>query len=121
MVGETLLRGIASDRCRHARSLHVALGEDAAADMVNRMQGVEASRSELRELNDLSAARLEARIDSRVESLGSDLRAEIAELRTEMRVGFAGVEGKIDRRFADLMKWSFLFWCGAVAVSLLGR
>jgi hypothetical protein len=85
--------------------------------MVNWMHGVEANRSELRELNDLSSSRLEARI----EGVRSDLRAEIAMVREEMRVGFAGVEGKIDRRFADLMKWSFLFWCGAVAVGLLGR
>ena len=95
---------------RLARSLSVALGEDAAADMMNWMQDVESNRSELRALNDLNAARIDARIDS--------VRAE---LREEMRVGFAAVEGKIDRRFADLMKWSFLFWCGAVAVGLLGR
>ena len=66
-------------------------------------------------------------------------RADIAELRGEMQVGFARVDAKmsameanferrfgalegrfgaleatIERRTADLMKWSFAFWIGAV-------
>ena len=55
-----------------------------------------------------------------------ELKAEIAELRHEMHVGFAkiderfiGLEAKleaiIERRFATLLQWSFVFWCGAVA------
>jgi hypothetical protein len=51
-------------------------------------------------------------------------RAEISGLRMEMhdglaevKVALAGVESKIDRRFADLVKWSFLFWCGAAAAT----
>jgi hypothetical protein len=53
-------------------------------------------------------------------------KGDVAELRHEMQIGFARLEAKIDqqratletlieRRFADLMKWSFVFWVGAVA------
>ena len=70
-------------------------------------------------------------------------RADIAELRHEMEVGFAKVDAKfagidtkfaaldgrfsaletlIERRTADLMKWSFGFWIGAVvAIAVLAR
>lgn len=60
-------------------------------------------------------------------------RADIAELRHEMQIGFSRLEGKIEhglarmeatieRRNADLMKWSFAFWCGAVlAIAALAR
>lgn len=53
-------------------------------------------------------------------------RADIAELRHEMQVGFARLEAKIEttmeRRTAELMKWSFVFWVGAViSIALLAR
>jgi hypothetical protein len=47
-------------------------------------------------------------------------RADLAELRQEMRVGFAEARQEIERRFGDLIKWSFVFWVGAVgAIALL--
>jgi hypothetical protein len=42
-------------------------------------------------------------------------RGDIAELRQEMQLGFAKLEGLVERTKADLMKWSFVFWVGAVA------
>jgi len=50
------------------------------------------------------------------------LRADIAELRHEMQVGFARLETRFERRFGDLIKWSFVFWVGAVAaIAMLAR
>ena len=54
-----------------------------------------------------------------------DLRADVAELRHAMDVRFSGLESRMDRlegriealierRTADLLKWSFVFWVGAV-------
>ena len=128
------------------------------------MQSVDASRTELRELNELTVGRLESRmgevrhelrgdiaaldgrvnefrhelktdiaaLDGRVSEFRHELKTDIAALRLEtrtdtgalreeMRVGFAGLEARIDRRFGDLIKWSFLFWCGAVAAAALAR
>ena len=42
-------------------------------------------------------------------------RGDVAELRHEVQVGFARMEALIERRVSDLMKWSFVFWCGALA------
>ena len=58
--------------------------------------------------------------------LRAELRADIAELRQEMQVGFAALETRFERRFGDLIKWSFVFWVGAVAAvamlaGVLGR
>ena len=76
-----------------------------------------------------------ARIDSRMNAMESrlgefrhEMRAEFSEHRREaqtslgeVKIALAGVDSKIDRRFADLVKWSFLFWCGAVAAAALAR
>ena len=91
-----------SARLSHA--LHQTLGDEAGGDLVNLMQNMDASRAELRELNDLNFARIEskfeimsARIDSKFETMS------------------AGLETKMEHRFADLLKWSFVFWVGAGA------
>jgi hypothetical protein len=88
------------------RRLQHSLGTEAAEDLVSWMEGVD------------------------------NARADIAELRHEMEVGFARVDSKfaaldgrfsaletlIERRTADLMKWSFGFWIGAVvAIAVLAR
>ena len=39
-----------------------------------------------------------------------------------MRVGFSHLETRFERRFGDLIKWSFVFWCGAIgAVAMLAK
>jgi hypothetical protein len=47
------------------------------------------------------------------------LRAELAEFRQQMATQMAAMEMRLGAQIADvksdLMKWSFLFWCGAVA------
>lgn len=46
------------------------------------------------------------------------LRGDIAELRHEMQIGFEKLRSemvdRIERRFSDQLKWSFVFWVGAV-------
>jgi hypothetical protein len=110
-----------------SRTLYDTLGDEAAEAMVDWMQRVDTQRSELRELNDLSFARIDARFgEARAESelRFAELRAEIdirfaridtrfAELRDEMHTGFATLEAKLDQRFAELIKWSFVFWVGS--------
>ena len=50
------------------------------------------------------------------------MRADVAEMRTEMQVGFARLGALIERRTADLMKWSFVFWVSAVfAIAMLAK
>ena len=78
------------------------------------------------------------RFERRLVETSSALRLEIAGLRQEMRDGFAALRQEMDgrvgavekemhggfavlrheiaMRHADLLKWSFLFWIGQVAV-----
>jgi hypothetical protein len=112
---------------RLSHKLHQTLGDEAAEDLVNWMQHVDAQRVELRELNELNFSRVDARLGEARHAAQADL----AELRQEMLAGFAalrqtlqaglgGVETKLEQRTADLMKWSFVFWVGAVgAVAML--
>jgi hypothetical protein len=130
-----------------SRTLYDTLGDEAAEAMVDWMQRVDTQRSELRELNDLSFARIDARFGearaemdlrfTQVDTRFAELRAEIdtrftridtrfAELRDEMHTGFATLEAKLDRRFAELIKWSFVSWVGStvtlvVALAALAR
>ncbi len=66
-------------------------------------------------------------MDARVSDVAThgdldQLRAGIAELRQEMQVGFARLETRFERRVGDLIKWSFVFWVGAVgAIAMLAR
>lgn len=89
---------------RLSQKLHEALGEEAA-EFVNWMYNVDARFGDVATRGDLA-----------------ELRADLAELRQEMRVGFAELrqemarlEARFERRFGDLIKWSFVFWVGAVA------
>ncbi len=48
--------------------------------------------------------------------------AKLAAFHEEMQVGFARLEARFERRFGDLLKWSFVFWVGAVAaVAMLAK
>ena len=82
---------------RLSRKLYETFGDEAAGDMVDWMHQVDAQRAELRELNELNFARFEARL--------AQCEATIV----------GRLEAKIEQRAADLMKWSFVFWIGAVA------
>jgi hypothetical protein len=105
-----------------SRTLYDKFGSEGAEAMVDWMQRVETQRSELRELSDLGFARIDARFgEARAQS---DLR--FAEIREEMHTGFATLEKKIEQRFSDLIKWSFVFWVGStvtlvVALAALAR
>lgn len=107
---------------RLSRRLQEALGDDAGNDMVDWMQRTEDHRTELRELNELTASRVEAQLGEMEARFGRRLAetdGRVEELRHDMQLGFARLETMIERRFADIMKWSFVFWAGSV-VTLVG-
>ena len=117
---------------RLSRTLHLKLGEEGAEDMTDWMNTVDEHRAELRELNELSVARvearidgLEARIDGRIGEVEARLDGRIGQLeaRLEGRISetSARLETRIDQKFAELIKWSFLFWCATVALAMLTR
>jgi hypothetical protein len=116
-----------------SRKLHETLGDEAAEALVNWMDSVEQNRAELREVNDLAFARIDARfgeaearreafrhgIQGDLAAFRGEIQGDLAALRDEMHAGFARLEvaiervnGRIDARYADLLKWSLTFWVG---------
>jgi len=72
-----------------SRKLRETLGEDAGGDLVTWLEEERAERLQL--------------------------RAELAEFRQQMAAMEMRLSGQIADVKSDLMKWSFVFWCGAVA------
>ena len=88
-----------------ARKLKEILGSETAEDFVSWIGENESVRGDIADLR-------------------NEMRADIAELRHEMQVSLAKMEAnlgaEIERSKADLMKWSFVFWVGAVtAIAVL--
>ena len=79
------------------------------------MQNLDASRAELRELNDLNFARIESKFESMSARIDSKFETMSARFDGKLEAMSAGLETKMEHRFADLLKWSFVFWVGAVA------
>jgi len=84
------------------RKLQETLGAEAAEALVSWMEDTDAHRGDVAEVRhemQISFAKLEQRLDQRFSAI--DQR-------------FAHMETLIEKRFAELMKWSFVFWVGAV-------
>jgi hypothetical protein len=95
---------------RLPKNLRDALGPDGAEDLVTILEHMREQHAELRR----------------------EIRSDFAEFRREMRADLDGLEARLNVRFeknddrfavlerkianvkSDLMKWSFVFWCGAV-------
>ena len=89
---------------------------------------MEASRTELGQLMEVHGARMDARFAEAGRAMDArfaesrrltDERFAAVDVRFEsqhgsMLAGFAQLEARMERRFADLLKWSFVFWVGAV-------
>ena len=85
------------------------MGQEASAEFMNWMHQVDARVADVATRADLAEVR-------------ESMRADMAELRQEMQVGFATLETRLERRVGDLIKWSFVFWVGAVgAIAMLAR
>lgn len=100
-----------------SRRLRDKLGTDAGEDLVNWLDEMRAARGEL-EKQTAQTFETCRRLETRMEELTNELRS--VEVRLTQRIH--GVEVKLGDVKADLMKWSFVFWCGAVAaIAALAR
>jgi len=99
---------------RLSHKLRQTLGDEAAEDLVNWMQQMDAQRAEAATRADLAELRLATQAD--FAEVRQEMKAGFAELRQEM----AHLETRLERRIGDLIKWSFVFWVGAVgAIAML--
>lgn len=82
-----------------SRKLQESLGRDTGEELVTWMEQTDA---------------LPEKMD-RMQLAIHELQLGHARLEGKMDAGFARLETLIERTRGDLMKWSFVFWCGAVA------
>jgi hypothetical protein len=114
---------------RLATKLNEVFGPPAAEDLVSWMDDTRADHAELRadiaELRQEMRAtemRIIARMDKQFADNTAAITAQIASLATDLRKEIHVVDNKIERRFSDLLLWSFVFWVGAVAaIAMLAR
>ena len=122
---------------RLSRHFYKALGDDIANELVDWFNAVDLTyRTELRELNDLHWARMEARfeafaaelraMETRFDAkLAAELRAMEARFDAKLRLEVGALDAKLDRlqslfwrqlaeTRADLVKWMFVFWAGTM-------
>ena len=86
------------------------------------MHDMDAHRGEMREMFRADLAEVRQEMHAGFANTRAEVRQEVRALREEVRAGFATLEIRFERRFGDLIKWSFVFWCGAVgAVALLAK
>ena len=115
---------------RLAAKLNQAIGTSAAEDLVSWMDNTRAEHAELR--GDIAEVRQELRADiaevrQEVRALEARMEARFTALQTELVATLGGqiatlatrqelhvVDNKIEKRFSDLLLWSFVFWVGAV-------
>ena len=90
-----------------SKKLRQTLGADAGSDLVTWLDEMRAEHGQLLERIDASEARLADRI--------TGLQGQIRDVDRNLDTGLGRLEVKIAETKADLMKWSFVFWVGAVA------
>jgi hypothetical protein len=105
-----------------ARVLHQALGDEAADEMIHRFNEIEAGRTDHREMIQLLFTRHDERVARQLAEFRGDMQKSIADFKTEVRADIARLDNKIENRFAELMRWSLVYWLGAVgAIAALAR
>ncbi|MBI4420482.1 MAG: hypothetical protein HY560_06620 [Gemmatimonadetes bacterium] len=95
---------------RLSRKLKQVLGEEAE-DLVTWMDRVDSGSAEWREAMRADFAEQRHHTEAAIAGLRQEMLVGFATLRQEM----AQMEARLERRFSDLIKWSFVFWVGAVA------
>ncbi|HKV70674.1 MAG TPA: hypothetical protein VJN62_05465 [Gemmatimonadales bacterium] len=114
-----------------SQAFYDRLGNDVANELVEWFNSVDATyRTDLRELNEHSFERFDAKLGQRIAASEAKLEQRIAYLDAKLEQRFAHLDAKIDRvaaefsarleqRFAelkaDLMKWMLVFWATNLA------
>jgi hypothetical protein len=98
-----------AERSPIPRSVRGVLGGQASEDLVTWLSsGQEELRAGIR-------SDVRALINERIDALDEKLSNRIATLDEKLSLRIHNVELRVAESKADLMRWSFVFWVGAVA------
>jgi hypothetical protein len=111
---------------RLSRKFYERFGDDIAGEFVDWFNAVDATyHQQLREHNDLNWERFKGELHSAIaQSEGrmmrmfseqiAVLKAENSETKSELKSEIAGLRTEMSKEKADLMKWMFIYWSGTV-------
>ena len=103
---------------RLSRKPHDVLGAEAAGDLMTWMDEVGSHRDDIRDAMRADLAELRQGVHAVEIRLGDRLR----ETESRLSLRLDALNSKISDGYANLMKWSFVFWVGAVlAIAVLAR
>jgi len=86
---------------RLSKRLSEKLGDEAANELVEWFNSVDAAyRADIREFNELSFARFDAKLEQRLAEFGAEIRIEMSKLEK------------------SLVRWMFVFWIGSWATMI---
>ncbi len=95
-----------------SQQFYERLGDEVTNELVAWLNDVDSSfRHELKELNDATWARIEARLEALEARTDAKLDRLGTELRGEFRSGMAELK-------SELLRWMFLFWVGTMGTVL---
>lgn len=101
---------------RLTTKLRGALGEEAAEDLVTWLEEEQSERLALR----ADVAELRHEMNTGFAKLAAEIKALVTERVHTLEHRIAAVDTRVAEAKADLMKWSFVFWVGAVsAIAML--
>ncbi len=87
-----------------SRKFYEHFGDDIATEFVDWFNAVDADyRAQFREANDLNWERFKA-----------ELRAGLAEVRSELHTEITSVRKDMADFKSELLKWMFIYWTGSV-------
>ena len=90
---------------RLSKLFYDRLGEAVTNELVDWLNQVDAAfKSDLREMNEHNFARFDAKLEQR-----------LAEVRADMRVGFATLEAKLEGALREQTRFLFLAWAVLLA------
>jgi hypothetical protein len=96
-----------------SKNFYDRLGEDIVNELVGLLNLIDASyKSELREINEINFARFEAKLEQRIETLRSELKAEI-------HTGTASLKVVLEQRLGEQTRWMFVAW-SALLIPMIG-
>ena len=98
-----------------SRKFYERFGDDIASEFVDWFNAVDATyQTQIREINELNWERFKSTLQGEGAAIRGELRAEMAQLRTEMEKIGGGLRHEMDAMRADLLKWMFIYWCGSI-------
>ena len=101
---------------RLSKLFYERLGEEVANELVDWFNAVDATyRSDLKDLNELNFARFDAKLEQRMAALDTRLDT----LRADLRADMAGLEAKFERRLGEQTRWLFVAWA-SLLIPIIG-